>query len=46
MTKHETYTRPEVIHVLTLPLAPICTSPYELTGDTGTEDVDIYGPEL
>lgn len=42
----KTYSKPEIVRVLTLVLAPICASSYEFTGDTGTEDVDIFGPEL
>ena len=45
MSESKSYSKPEVVRVLALSLDPFCTS-YEFSGDTGTEDVDIYGPEL
>ena len=46
MSEHKSYSKPEVVRVLALALAPFCASSYEFSGDSGTEDVDIYGPEL
>lgn len=40
------YEKPEVVRSIPLPQEAFCASTYEFEGDTGTEDVDIYGPEL
>lgn len=46
MGECKSYLKPEVVRILTMALAPFCASSYEFSGDTGTEDVDIFGPEL
>ena len=47
MSERNPYSKPEIIRVLALPFTNFCeSSPYEFNGDTGMEDVDIYGPEL
>ena len=46
MESRKIYMQPLVVRILPLPLTSVCTASYTFEGDTGTEDVDIYGPEL
>ena len=46
MERKSIYVRPLILRVLLLPVTSVCTASYAFEGDTGTEDVDIYGPEL